>query len=205
MREEVAVNRIIVIGASAGGVEALCGLVEALPEDWPAVVFIAMHMGPRSILPDILNRCIGHGVVEFPRNREQIRPGRIYVATPAHHLTIAGAQVRLTKATKEHRFTPSVDFLFQSAARVFGPRAIGVILTGLLNDGAAGISAIEAKGGVTVVQDPKEAQFPQMPLNAIRAASVDYCLPLVQISALLKELVASNQLAHSRRLSHKSR
>ena len=191
MREIVPISRIIVIGASAGGVEALCGLVQKLPGDWPAVVFIAMHIGPRSILPEILNRCIGDRVVEFPRNREQIRPGRVYVAPPDHHLTIHDAQVRLTKATKKHRFNPSVDLLFQSAARVYGPRVIGVILTGFLNDGAAGISAIKAKGGVAVVQDPKEAQFPQMPLNAIRAASVDYCLSLVQIPALLQKLVAN--------------
>jgi two-component system chemotaxis response regulator CheB len=149
-----------------------------------------MHMGPSSVLPQILNRCIGDRIVEFPRNREQIRSGRIYVAAPDHHLTIHGDQVRLTKATKKHRFNPSVDLLFQSAASVYGPRVIGVILTGLLNDGAEGISAIKAKGGVAVVQDPKEAEFPQMPLNAIRAASVDYCLPLAQMPALLQELVA---------------
>ena len=183
-------SRIIVIGASAGGVEALCGLVQKLPGDWPAVVFIAMHIGPGSILPEILNRCRGDGSVEFPRNRERATPGHIYVAPPGRHMAIHGAQVWLTKATKEDRFNPSVDFLFQSAAKVFGPRVIGIILTGLMNDGAEGISAIKAKGGVAVVQDPKEAEFPEMPLNAIRAASVDYCLPLAQMPALLQELVA---------------
>jgi two-component system, chemotaxis family, protein-glutamate methylesterase/glutaminase len=202
MREEVAVNRIIVIGASAGGVEALCGIVRKLPEDWPAAVFVAMHIGPRSNLPEILNRCIGDGVVKFPRDQEQIRPGRIYVAPPVHHLTIHKTHIRLTKAMKGHRYCPSVDLLFQSAARAYGPLVIGVILTGSLSDGAAGLTEIKAKGGVAAVQDPTDAEFPQMPLNAIRASPVDYCLPLVQIPALLKKLVASNQLAHARKLNH---
>jgi two-component system chemotaxis response regulator CheB len=111
----------------------------------------------------------------------------------------------LTTAAKEHQYRPSVDFLFQSAARAYGPLVIGVILTGLLSDGAAGITQIKAKGGVAVVQDPNDSQYPQMPLNAIRAAPVDYCLPLVQIPALLKEFLASTPLAHARCLNHRSR
>jgi two-component system chemotaxis response regulator CheB len=108
-------------------------------------------------LPEIHNRCIGDGTVKFPTNREQIRPGRVYVATPGHHLTIDEARVNLNEATKEHLYRPSVDLLFQSAARAYGPLVIGVILTGLLSDGALGISAIKAKGGITAVQDPNDA------------------------------------------------
>lgn len=191
MREVLALSRIIVIGASAGGVEALIGLLRQLPRDWPAAVLIAIHIGPRSNLPEILNRCIGAGVVKFPTNGEPIRPGRIYVATSNDHLTIDGAHIRLIEVTDADRYSPSINFLFSSAARAYGPHVIGVILTGMLSDGAAGIAEIKARDRVVAVQEPNDAQFPEMPRSAIRATSVDYCLPLEQIPALLKELVAT--------------
>jgi len=196
MVKRAPLRRIIVIGASAGGVEALRGLVQKLPEDWPAATFIAMHIGPRSKLPEILNRGSVNHVAEFARQHEPIRPGRIYIATPDYHLTLHGDHVRLAKATKEQQYKPSVNLLFQSAASEYGSRVIGVILSGLMQDGAAGMAAIKAQGGVTVVQDPQEAQFPQMPLTAMRAAPVDYCLPSLHIPALLQKLVASNHLAN---------
>lgn len=192
MSGTLALRRIIVIGASAGGVEALCALVRELPKDWPAAAFVVLHVGPHSALPEILDRCIGDGVVKFPIDGEEISPGKVYIATPAHHLTLHDeTHVRLTKAHENHRFRPSVDFLFQSAARTYGRDVIAVVLTGMLDDGSVGITEIKLRGGIAVVQDPDDAQFPSMPHHAIQATSVDYCVPLLEIPGLLKELVAS--------------
>jgi two-component system, chemotaxis family, protein-glutamate methylesterase/glutaminase len=189
---------IIVVGASAGGVEALQGLVSGLPADLPAAVFIVLHMSPDapSLLPHILNRAarlpVGAAVDNTP-----ITPGHIYVAVPDHHLLIERGRVCLYRGPKENRARPAVDPLFRSAARAYGPRVIGVVLTGALDDGTSGLQAIKARGGLAVVQDPTEALYPGMPRSAREHVAVDYCLPLAEIPALLARLAATPAPAES--------
>jgi two-component system chemotaxis response regulator CheB len=182
---------IIVIGASAGGSDALSRICEALPEDFPAAVFIVWHVPARA--PGLLPHIIGHHAhlpVNFALNGEAILSGRIYVAPPDYHLLLEHDRVRLTQGPKENRFRPAIDPLFRSAAYVFGPRVIGVVLTGSLDDGTSGLWAIKDRGGVAIVQDPEDAQFPDMPRNALQQVAVDYRVPLLEIPSLLVKLTA---------------
>ncbi|HYJ46814.1 MAG TPA: chemotaxis protein CheB [Pyrinomonadaceae bacterium] len=180
---------IIVVGTSAGGIEALRVLVSALPEDLTASVFVVLHTSPESpgMLAGILDR-FGHLPATTANDGERIRPGRIYVAPPDRHLLIEPGLVRTTRGPKENRFRPAVDPLFRSAAQTYGPRVIGVILTGYLDDGTAGLLTIKQLGGTTIVQDPQDALVPFMPQNALAHVKVDYCLPLAEIAPLLVRL-----------------
>jgi len=179
----------IVIGTSAGGVQALTTLVAGLPADLPAAVFIVLHIPSEStgLLPSILTResnlPVAHAV-----DGENIRRGQIYVAPPDLHLLIERNHVRLVHGPKENLHRPSIDALFRSAARWAGPRAIGVVLTGARDDGALGMRDIKQRGGVTIVQDPLEALFPSMPMSVMQAIKVDYSVPLREIASLLDEL-----------------
>lgn len=187
-------RHIVVIGASAGGIEALSKIVAGLPAEFPAAVAVVMHTSPHSppILHDILARC-GQLSVVSPSDMEPLRAGIIYVAPPDFHLLIEPGHVRLTKGPKENRFRPAVDPLFRSAAQVFGPNTIGVVLTGNLDDGAAGLWAIKELGGVAIVQDPKEAMHPSMPKSAIEAVDVDHVASLADIPALLVQVTSTSE------------
>jgi two-component system chemotaxis response regulator CheB len=180
---------IIVVGASAGGIEALRVLVGALPADLPASIFIVLHTSPEApgMLADILDR-FGTLPATSAEDGELIRTGRIYVAPPDHHLLLEPNRVRVTRGPKENRFRPAVDPLFRSAAQTYGPRVVGVILTGYLDDGTAGLWTVKQMGGTAVVQDPAGALVPFMPLNAVTHVRVDYCLPLEGIAPLLVRL-----------------
>lgn len=180
---------IIVVGASAGGIEALRVLVGALPEDLAASVFVVLHTSPESpgMLAGILDR-FGSLSAVTAKDGERIRPGTIYVAPPDRHLLIEPGVVRTTRGPKENRFRPAVDPLFRSAAQTYGPRVIGVILTGYLDDGTAGLWTVKQLGGTTIVQDPEDALVPFMPQNALAHVKVDYCLPLEEIAPLLVRL-----------------
>jgi two-component system, chemotaxis family, protein-glutamate methylesterase/glutaminase len=164
-------------------------LVGGLPEGFPASVFLVQHLGPTgpSLLPKILADA-GPLPVSIPRDIEPIKPGHIYLAPPDHHLLLEQGQVRLTRGPKENRFRPSIDALFRSAAYAYGPRVVGVILTGLLDDGTAGLWSVKDRGGTTIVQDPKEAAAPSMPQSAIQYVKVDHRLPLKDIAPMLNEL-----------------
>ena len=185
-------KRIVVIGASAGGLDALRALVSALPEDFEAPIGVVLHTSPQSpgVLPDILSRA-GRLTAVSPGNRERLIPGRIYVAPPDRHLLVEPGRVCLTRGPHENRFRPAIDPLFRSAAQVFGPGAIGVILTGNLDDGTAGLWAIKRLGGLTVVQDPADAMFPSMPANALAHVEVDHRVPLSDLAPLLVRLTRS--------------
>lgn len=185
---EQSLNRIIVVGASAGGVGALCSLVEALPSNLPAAILIVLHIGHTSVLAEVLRRCHSQGPIVSPQDGETLKAGGIYVAVPDHHMVVAEGRIRLRKSPRENLHRPSVDVLFRSAARNYGSKVIGVILTGSMDDGASGIFAIKAKGGIAVVQDPKDAMIAEMPLSALDAAEVDYCLPLAEIAPVLIRL-----------------
>ncbi|HEY4597082.1 MAG TPA: chemotaxis protein CheB [Thermoanaerobaculia bacterium] len=177
---------IFVIGASAGGVHALAELVAGLPEDLPVSIFVVQHVSPygRSAMPQILSRS-GPLQAVHPEDNARIQKGRIYVAPPDHHLLIQDGRVRLSRAPSENGHRPAVDVLFRSAARACGPRAVGVILTGNLDDGTAGLAQIKKYGGVAVVQDPEEADYPGMPKSAIESVDVDHVVSLSAISELL--------------------
>ncbi len=177
------------IGASAGGVGALCGVIEYLPPDFPAAVFVVLHLAPHggSALPSILGRS-GCLPASHPSPGEAIEPGRIYVAPPDHHLAIDGDRIILSRNASENGHRPAIDVLFRTAARAFGSRVVGVVLTGNLDDGTAGLAAIKRCGGAAVVQDPSEADYPSMPESAIANVNVDHVLPLGDIGPLLDRL-----------------
>lgn len=184
---------IIVVGASAGGVSALTDFVKTLPHDLDAAVFVVLHTSPYSPsqLPQILNRA-GLLIATHPKDGEEIKNGHIYVATPDHHLILEkGNKIAVKKGPKENRFRPAIDALFRSAALIYGPRVIGIILSGMLDDGASGMWNIKRCGGVAIVQDPQEAMYPSMPQNVMQYVEVDNISPVREMGALLSKLVLS--------------
>ena len=183
---------MVVIGASAGGVDALIQLVRVLPADFPAPVCIVLHIpaDSPSLMAHILNR-EGRLQTKTAEDGDRYKPGHIYVAPPDRHLVIGRhGTLHADRGPRENRHRPAVDPLFRSAALAFGPRAIGVILSGTLDDGTAGLLALKRYGGIAVVQDPKDALYPGMPQSAIAHVEVDYIAPLGEIGPLLTRLVA---------------
>lgn len=179
----------MVIGASAGGVEALRQLVAALPANLNAALFIVLHVGThKSELPALLNQ-VGGMPARHAREGETIEAGHIYVAPPDHHLVIEPGRISLTKGPRENWARPAIDPLFRTAADVYGASVIGVILTGALNDGTAGLYEVAQAGGTTIVQNPADAVNPSMPESALAHVAVDHCLPLAGIGELLTRLV----------------
>ena len=182
---------IIVIGASAGGIEALRALVAGLPADLPAAIFVVLHIGNHpSILPQILTRS-GPIPAVHPQSGEPIASGKIYVAPPDRHLLIEPGRICVSQGPKENRSRPAVNPLFRSAATAYGSRVTGVILTGALDDGTAGLAEIKRRGGIAVVQDPKTAHCPSMPGSAVAHVDVDHIVPLSEIPGLLSTLAST--------------
>jgi two-component system chemotaxis response regulator CheB len=181
----------IVIGASAGGVAALLELAGALPPDLPAVLGVVLHVGStHSILPALLT-ARGSLPAVHPRDGEPLRAGTIYVAPPDHHLLFTPEVARLSRGPRENYARPAIDPLFRTAALHWRERAIGVVLTGELDDGTAGLQAIKECGGIAIVQDPAEALQASMPASALANVAVDHCLPIAGIAAQLQQLVAA--------------
>ena len=180
---------VVVIGASSGGVEALRELARGLPADLPAAVFVVVHIpeAAPSALPRILDRA-GPLRAAHTRDGHPIEPGRILVAPPDHHLLLEEGRVRVTRGPKENRHRPAVDPLFRTAALAYGPRVVGVILTGARDDGTAGLIAVKRRGGIAVVQDPDDSLFAGMPEHALEYVDVDYCVPLGKMAHLLDRL-----------------
>jgi len=185
-------RHLVVIGASAGGIDALREFVVQLPANFPAPIAVVLHTSPQSpgVLPEILVRS-GPLPALTPRSGERLKPGRIYVAPPDFHLLVEPGRLRVTNGPRENRFRPAIDPLFRSAAQVYGPGAIGVILTGNLDDGVAGLWTIKQLGGIAIAQDPRDAMFPSMPENAIRHVKVDHIVPLANLGELLTRLVSA--------------
>jgi len=183
---------IIVLGASAGGVEALKTVIGGLPSDLPAAVFVVLHIpaGNVSLMPSIINR-EGTLPAHHPNDFEEITHGKVYVAPPDHHLLVDCEFVRVTRGPTENHHRPAVDPMFRSAAVSYGPRVIGVVLTGTLDDGTAGLQAIKKRGGLAIVQDPKDALYSGMPSSAIENVAVDHILPINEIAPMLAQLVQS--------------
>lgn len=177
---------IIVIGGSAGGLEGLRALVRLLPRDLPAALFVVLHIpaDKPSLLPTLLN----HGsefLALHPADGTPIRNGCIYIASPDHHLLLEGPLVRVVRGPRENRSRPAIDPLFRSAAACYGPRVVGVVLSGNLDDGTIGLQSIKRNRGITIVQDPAEAPYISMPQSALAAVAVDYCLRIADIGPLL--------------------
>jgi two-component system chemotaxis response regulator CheB len=179
---------IVVIGASAGGFTALCELVRLLDKDIDAAYFVVLHLSTKSI-----SGYLAHRLQEFTdlkcllaMDGLPIRKGHIYVAVPNQHLLVGQGEVHLSSGPLENRWRPSIDVLFRSAAANYPNRVIGVVLTGLLNDGTSGMSGIKRAGGFTIVQDPNEAEYPDMPMSVLSHMEVDHCMPLSDIGAAIK-------------------
>jgi len=183
--------KIVVIGASAGGIEASKQLLDDFPADLPAAVFLVIHIPAthKSHLTKIMSRN-GKLTAKNPEDGEQVRPGNIYIAPPGRHMIIHGGVIRLTMGPHENGHRPALDPLFRSAAAEYGSRVTGVILSGNLDDGVAGLKAIQKAGGMTIAQDPNEAPFPGMPENAIRALKLDHVLPVKRIAGVIRRSLA---------------
>lgn len=179
---------VVVIGASAGGVEAVSSLLSQLPADLSAGVVVVIHRSPvfESRLPSVLGRRAKLSVVE-PADGDPFVPNRIYAAPRDQHVMLGEGVVRLSHGPKEHRTRPAIDPLFRSAAEAYGPRVVGVLLTGLGDDGVPGFIQIKKAGGLTLVQDPAEAVHPSMPRMAIAEDDVD---AILRIDGLAKAIVA---------------
>jgi two-component system chemotaxis response regulator CheB len=170
---------VVVVGASAGGVEALASFAGSLPRDFPYPVLVVLHVSPtgRSVLPEILARA-GTLPVISPRDGEDLLRGHMYVAPPNAHLVLEDSIVRLSQAPRENGHRPAIDASMRSAAVAYGAGAVGIVLTGSRDDGTAGLMAIKEAGGVAIVQDPDEALYPAMPNSAIAHVAVDAVLPI---------------------------
>jgi two-component system, chemotaxis family, protein-glutamate methylesterase/glutaminase len=191
---------IVVVGTSAGGNSALTELVSTLRADTDAAYFILMHLSRRSVGTFLVQSL--QEVTSLPcklaQHEEKISAGTIYIAPADHHLLLDGSfNIILGQGPPENRWRPSINTLFRSAAAAFGNRVVGVILTGLLDDGATGMEAIKRVGGITVVQDPNEAEFPDMPMAVLNRMAVDHCAQLAEIPVIIHDIVTTSGLNES--------
>ncbi|MCF2518853.1 chemotaxis protein CheB [Dyadobacter sp. CY351] len=187
-------GKVVVIGTSSGGLNALKTLINQLQDNFPAPILVVQHISADatgSVLLDVLNKQTNihcqHAI-----NGDSLKDGHLYLAPSDHHLMIGDDQkILVTKGAQENRSRPAIDPLFRSAAVVFGSNVIGVLLTGYLDDGTAGMIAIKRCGGTCIVQDPTDAEYPDMPANAIKQVDVDFCLPIMEMGGLLYQLLAA--------------
>ncbi|WP_411274944.1 chemotaxis protein CheB [Daejeonella sp.] len=190
--EEVVSKRVIVVGTSAGGLRALTKLVSQLQADFPVPILVVQHISADAtgnVLLDSLRKN-SQLICGNATNKGLMKPGHLYLAPSDHHLMISDDKSLLvTKGAHENRSRPAIDPLFRSAAVTFGTGVIGILLTGYLNDGTSGMEAIKRCGGICIVQDPEDADYPDMPKNALSNVKVDYTLPLAQIGGVIHKLL----------------
>jgi len=193
---------VLVIGGSAGALHPLKQILAGLNGKLHAAVFVVIHTAAEApgFLPAILKR-VGRFDASYGANDQQIVTGRIYVAPPDHHLLIERSRLRISRGPRENGFRPAIDPLFRTAAEAYGPRVIGLLLSGGLNDGTIGLSLIKAAGGVAVVQTPDDASAPSMPESAVRHVPVDYVAPAAEIARILSKLMTAPLKKKSRRPS----
>lgn len=184
-------RHIIVLGASAGGVEALRAVVSGFPKDLRASVFVVLHIPSYSpsTLPAILSAA-GPLKAVHATDGQVFEENKIYVAPPDKHLILESGRIVVRRGPKENRFRPSVDALFRSAAYTYGPRTIGVVLSGVLDDGTSGLWSIKRLGGLAIIQDPADALHPEMPRNVREHVEVDHVCRAADIGPLLAKLVS---------------
>lgn len=182
---------VVAIAASAGGVEALCSFAASLPAHFSAAVLVVLHIPPGgpSALPKILTR-VGQLPARHPVDGEPLTPGVILVAPPDRHVKVCGSQVRLVAGARENGHRPAADVLMRSVAQSLGSRCAAVVLSGTMDDGASGLSAVGAAGGLTLVQDPEEAAFPGMPIAAIEDAAPKFVGPVATLADLICDWLA---------------
>ncbi|MGV7219607.1 chemotaxis protein CheB [Bradyrhizobium sp. UFLA05-112] len=183
-------RNVVVIGGSTGATGPLGEILSRLPVDLPAAVFIVLHMPAQGagILKSVA-RAAGKLPVRQAQNGMRFENGHVYLAVPDHHLMLVDGHMILGRGPRENLARPAIDPLFRSAALNYGPRAIGIVLSGLLSDGSAGLSAIKRCAGLALVQDPAEANADEMPIRATKSTTVDFCVPAAQIGKLLPDLV----------------
>ena len=183
-------RHLVVVGASAGAVPVLLGLATQLPADFPAAVLVVLHVGAHhSVLPELL-KDRGALRARHALDGQVLQLGTIEIAPPDEHMLVDGNRIRLQRGPKEHHARPAIDPLFRSAAAAHGPQVIGVLLSGRLDDGTAGLRAIKQCGGMAVVQDPEDAAHAEMPRNALAHVDVDCCVPGWELPHTLLRLVA---------------
>jgi two-component system, chemotaxis family, protein-glutamate methylesterase/glutaminase len=184
-------TRIIVIGTSAGGMQALGKLVSKLPNDFPAAIFIVQHLSIDSSADFLVKRLNRYTELtcKVAQHEATIEPGTLYMAPADRHLLLTGKKMLVVRGPRENQFRPGIDPLFRSAAAYHGNSVVGVILTGFMSDGVVGIENIQRCGGTTVVQDPEDAEFPVLPNNVIRQVAINYVVPADQMGELLTKLV----------------
>ena len=186
--DDVTASAIIVIGASTGGLMPLRQIAAGLSPDLPAAICVVQHIGAHdSYLPHLLD-VAGPLPAVTATDGSPIEAGRIYIAPPDRHLIVEDGRLHLSRGPRENYARPAIDPLFRSAAEAFGSRAIGVILTGKLNDGTAGLYEIKRRGGIAITQDPDEAESPAMPASALDHVMVDHVVPASAMAGLLNEL-----------------
>lgn len=185
-------SKVVVIGASAGGLNALKKLIGQLYKDFPLPILVVWHISPDAtgnVLLDELNK-LNTVKAQHAKSGKNLKPGRLYLAPSDHHLMIDGdLKILVTKGAHENRSRPAIDPLFRSAAVAFGTGVIGILLSGYLDDGTSGMKAIKSCGGTCIIQDPEEAEYPDMPRNAMNNVKIDHCLPISEMGSLLDKLV----------------
>jgi two-component system chemotaxis response regulator CheB len=188
----LSVNRVVVVGTSAGGLNALVQLFGQIQEDFPVPILVVQHISPDATgnsLIEVINKGTKLKCLHAENNKRPL-PGHVYFAPSGHHIMIdSKKKIIVTKGAHENRSRPAIDPLFRSAAVAFGTGTIGILLTGYLDDGTAGMKVIQRCGGICIVQDPADAQYPDMPQNALNQIKVDYCIPLLEMGGLLNKLL----------------
>jgi two-component system, chemotaxis family, protein-glutamate methylesterase/glutaminase len=186
---------IVVIGTSAGGIRALEELATQLTPDMDAAFFIVLHLSRKGIGKYLFQRLQESTTLpcRIGINGEPIQKGRIYIAPPDEHMLVTRGQVIIGKGAAENRWRPSINNLFRSAAATYSGKVIGIVLTGMLDDGTSGMSSIKRTGGITIVQDPNEAEYPDMPLSVLDNMDVDHNVSLSQMGVLLKEIISNTE------------
>ena len=187
---------IVVIGTSAGGFFALAELISQLKQETDAAYFVVMHLANHGIGGYLVSQMQKYTSLYCTEVEEscEIKKGTIYFAQPNKHLIVKNKVVKLGCGPQENRWRPSIDVLFRSAAAAFDGYTIGIILTGLLDDGTSGMSAIKRCGGTSIVQDPNEAEYPDMPLSVMKEIEVDYCVPLAEMGGIISEIISSKNV-----------
>lgn len=191
---------VVVIGTSSGGFFALAELLNQLNDEMNAAFFVVMHLSHHGIGDYLVSQMQKYTSLlceEVEDDDTVIKKGTVYFAQPNKHLIIKNGKVKLGGGPEENRWRPSIDVLFRSAAADFDGHTIGIILTGMLDDGTAGMLAIKRCGGTCIVQDPNEAEYPEMPLSVLKEIAVDHCIPLLEMGAVISNVISTKKVVNT--------